>query len=72
MNCWHPTPARSDEPDSVRRWAELEGKSATMQDELYQSQAPQPGKLPNPTGFICILGKLIAAIVESWSHIHSR
>ena len=46
MDCWHPITVRAEKPDAVQRWAQLEGKSPAMREELAQRYAPQK---PNAT-----------------------
>jgi hypothetical protein len=41
MHQWHPHTPRATNPDAVRRWAKLEAKSATTEDELYRRHAQQ-------------------------------
>jgi hypothetical protein len=56
--------ARSDDP--IREWAELESKSATTSEDLYQSQAPSRPRRGNVLALLAISAKLVAALVQTW------
>jgi hypothetical protein len=69
MDCWHPIAVRAEQPDAVQRWAQLEGKSPVMREELAQRYAPQKPsrqRLSNATIFI----ELIAVALKAWWHIY--
>lgn len=52
--------------DPVRHWAEIEGKSPTMSEDLYEQQAlHQPSRL-NPLATIATAAKLLATIIHAW------
>ena len=72
MDRWHPNIVRADEPDVVHRWAELEGKSPTMREELYRHYVPQHTHLRNPIALIGVFGELLAALLDVCCHIYSR
>ena len=60
--------SRMSKPDAVRRWAEIEGKSETMSDDLYRD-ASQPAPPIEPIKVLsraALIAKFIAAIVQAW------
>jgi hypothetical protein len=57
---------RASKPDPVRRWAELEGKSLTMCEDLQRRHEPQPRKRLQFVALIAWSGKLIATILHAW------
>lgn len=72
MGHWHPNFVRAQEPDLVRRWADLEGKSTTMRDDLYRQYARHRTAGGNTRQFIGILGELIVTALDAWWLIDSR
>jgi hypothetical protein len=62
---WH-APLQAQEADPIRRWADLEGKSSTTSDELYQSQLPTRESRPNVFALLAVSVKLVAALVHTW------
>jgi len=72
MDLPHQHFARTERPDAVRQWAELEGKSDTMSDDLYRQHAePQlPSTVKQPR--IALITELVIATVNAWWHIRSR
>jgi hypothetical protein len=69
---WQLLSPRADCDDEIRRWADLEGKSATMRDDLYREHAPQPTLDRKPKARIGVLGELVIVVLEAWWHIRSR
>ena len=65
---WHSHLVRAERTDAVRQWADLEGKSATTRDDLYQQYVEQPAlnQTTPVRGFL--LAELIAATLEAWWH----
>jgi hypothetical protein len=57
---------RASNPDPVRRWAELEGKSDTMRDELYRRHAAPRRSRLKLASLLLPGSKLIAAVLQSW------
>ena len=68
----YPTFVRANEADIVRRWADLEGKSATMREELYRRFVPQYTVRRFAQVRFDYFAELIAALVNTWWHIRSR
>jgi hypothetical protein len=62
---WH-APLQAQTTDPIRRWADLEGKSSTTSDELYQSQLPTREPRPNVFALLAVSVKLVAALVHTW------
>jgi hypothetical protein len=62
---WH-TVLRARKSDPIQKWAELESKSATMTDELYQANLPAAPGRPNLLAIVAVTAKLLAAIVQAW------
>jgi hypothetical protein len=57
---------RAPEGDALRQWAEMEGKSPTMRDDLYRRHSlVRQSRTSVPASFAISI-KLIAAIVNSW------
>jgi hypothetical protein len=57
---------RAKKPDALRQWADMEGKSPTMRDDLYRRHAAR--RLPRRSSLVLLAtsGKLIAAFVHAW------
>ncbi len=70
MDHRHAIFVRANEADSIRRWAALEGKSATMREDLLRrAQAtPRRKRLIVATN----VAELAAALVHTYVHIRSR
>jgi hypothetical protein len=62
---WH-TLLRARKSDPIQKWAEMESKSATMSDELYQAQLPAASPRRNVLALFVVTAKLVAAIVQTW------
>jgi hypothetical protein len=58
--------ASKPETDPVKRWAELEGKSDTMRDELYRRHVPARRVRLKLSALILPGSKMIAAVLQSW------
>lgn len=72
MNPWRELAVREDCHDTVRAWAELEGKSPQMAEDLARRYA-RPRRKPFDWQFALGFGVRIAVwIVESWSYISRR
>ena len=72
MDLWHPSSVRASEPDIVRQWAEMEGKSPTMRDELCWRCARQHMRQRNSLAHACVFVELIAVMLDVWLRIRSR
>jgi hypothetical protein len=57
---------RAPESDPLRKWADMEGKSPTMSEDLYLSQAPRKPSSLNIVAFFAASTKLVAGIVHAW------
>jgi hypothetical protein len=69
---WHPESPRARSHDVVRRWADLEGKSETMREDLYRDNALRPMPSVKLQVGISVLGELVLAAIEAWWHVRSR
>jgi hypothetical protein len=58
--------ASNPESDPVKRWAELEGKSDTMRDELYRRHAPTRCVRLKLSALILPGSKLVVSVLQSW------
>lgn len=67
MDVWHCIAERND---VIRRWAELEGKSAQMRAERYQQKVPATEKPSGRRSFAAAL-HLVCWLVELWWKWHS-
>jgi hypothetical protein len=56
---------RAPAGDALRRWAEMEGKSPTMRDDLYRSARASRPIQRIPIVVLATSGKLIAAFVHA-------
>ena len=60
------TTLRAPRIDVVRKWADMEGKSPTMREDLYQSRV-QPGAPPrNVLTLLVTSVKIVTAMVHAW------
>jgi hypothetical protein len=68
MDYWHTQFVRAERIDSVRLWADLEGKSPTTRDDLYRQQAEKfaPNHKRRPQ--IAFHAELLVVAVEIWRH----
>ena len=71
MDCWHLPFERAHERNTVRRWAELEGRSATMRDELYQQYAQRSRKRRNllTAGYASV--EFAVVLLDVWFRVRS-
>jgi hypothetical protein len=71
MDPWKEYAAWQDGRDVVRQWAELEGKSPTMVEELLRSYSPRRGRrlLFAAVSFIAHVG---ASLAELWRMFRSN
>jgi hypothetical protein len=70
MDCWHPIIVRAEKPDAAQRWAQLEGKSPVMREELAQRCAPRKPARQRRLSNVAFCGELIAIALKAWWHIH--
>jgi hypothetical protein len=70
MDPWKEYAAWQDGRDVVRQWAALEGKSATMSDDLLRDYSPRRGRrlLLTALGLITHVG---ASLAELWRMFRS-
>ena len=72
MDYWHPIIVRAESSGMFQRWAQMEGKSPTMREDLAQRYSPRKparqGRLSNAA--ICC--ELIAVAFKTWWHIYRR
>ena len=57
---------RAPRTDPLRNWADLEGKSPTMSEDLYRENTPSA---PTPLGALISIAtgmKLVTGIVHAW------
>jgi hypothetical protein len=57
---------RASKSDPVRRWAEMEGKSPTMSDDLCRRHTPPRRPRMKLLPLLVASSKLVATIVQSW------
>jgi hypothetical protein len=69
MDCWHPIAVRAEKPDASQQWAQLEGKSPIMREELALRYAPQKRTRQRPLSNAAIYFELIAVALKAWWHI---
>jgi hypothetical protein len=72
MDPWKELAAREECRDAIRAWAELEGKSPLMVEDLTQRYTPLP---PRKFEWRLAFGfgvKLLVWLYESWWHITRR
>ncbi|MEX2315635.1 MAG: hypothetical protein WD669_00680 [Pirellulales bacterium] len=62
-----PPPAHQPPHDEIRSWAELEGKSATMRDDLYRRHLRRRRHLSAVSIFVLV--ELAVWIVEVWRYL---
>jgi hypothetical protein len=70
MDCWHPIAVRAEKPDSVQKWAQLEGKSPIMREELTQRYAAQNVTRRRRLSNTAIYCELLALVLKAWWHIY--
>ncbi|HVT28748.1 MAG TPA: hypothetical protein VHE81_12110 [Lacipirellulaceae bacterium] len=61
---------RATESDSIRRWATLEGKSATMKEDLLRRAQSRPRR--NRLVIVGSIAELAATLVHAYLHIRNR
>jgi hypothetical protein len=52
--------------DPIQQWAEMESKSPTMRDEIYQRQMPAKTTRTNAIALLAVTAKLAATVVQAW------
>jgi hypothetical protein len=72
MNNWHQNFVRATSSDAVHRWADLEGKSPTMRQDLHRRFAAKRASKQRAALKIVMLSKLIAAVLNAWWRARSR
>jgi hypothetical protein len=70
MDCWHPINVRAERADVAQRWAQLEGKSPTMREELAQRYAARKPARRRRLSNAAICCELIAVALKTWWHIY--
>jgi hypothetical protein len=70
MDCWHPIAVRAEKPDAVQQWAQLEGKSPIMREELVQRFAPRKSTRQRRVSNAAICCEVIAVALKVWWHIY--
>jgi hypothetical protein len=71
MDCWHPISVRAEKPDAAQRWAQLEGKSPSMREELAQRYSSQTLTRRRSFSNAAIYVELIFIALKAWWHIRS-
>jgi hypothetical protein len=66
MFCRHYDIVRAAPSDAVRRWAELEGKSATTRDDLYRAQFTSAPPLRIKAAMIVAAAEVLAGALHIW------
>jgi hypothetical protein len=72
MDCWHPITVRAEKPGGVQRWAQLEGKSPAMREELVQRYAPRKPTRQRPFSNAAMYIELIAIALKAWWQIYGH
>ena len=70
MDCWHPIIVRAERLDAVQRWAQLEGKSPAMREELAQRYVPRKASRQGRLLDAAFCGELIAVGLKVWWQIY--
>jgi hypothetical protein len=66
MDYWQSIALRASQPDIVRQWATLEGKSMSMSDDLFRGflvQRSEFGSILPALGFVA---ELFGLLSEAW------
>ena len=66
MFCRHYDVVRPAPSDAVRRWAELEGKSATTRDDLYRTQFTSVRLFRAKAASIVAAAEVLAGALRIW------
>ena len=66
MFCRHYDIVRAAPSDAVRRWAELEGKSATTRDDLYRAQVPSLRPIKVKAELVFAAAEVLAGALHIW------
>jgi hypothetical protein len=69
---WHPHFVRSQTPDAVGQWADLEGKSPAMSHDLHCRYAAATRPKKSAAVRIGIVSELLIATIELLCHARSR
>jgi ferric-dicitrate binding protein FerR (iron transport regulator) len=72
MDCWHPITVRAEKLDTAQRWAQLEGKSPLMREELAQRYAPRKPTRRRRLSNAAIYCELIAVALKAWWQIYGN
>ena len=68
MDHWHPFIVRIERPDATRQWADLEGKSATMRDDLRRQRGLHGMPLHAKYQQTALLAELLITVVDALWH----
>jgi hypothetical protein len=69
---WHAKIVRSARQGPVYEWARLEGKSATMREDLYRQRPAQTAAGERAAVSSALLLDLLVVAAEAWWHLRSR
>jgi hypothetical protein len=72
MDCWHPITVRAEKLDAAQRWAQLEGKSPAMREDLAQRYAPRKPSRQRGLSSAAICCELIVVAVKAWWYIYGN
>ncbi|HEX5470522.1 MAG TPA: hypothetical protein VFW73_01485 [Lacipirellulaceae bacterium] len=70
MDHWHAISVRANESGAIRRWATLEGKSATTREDLVRRVEARPRR--KRLIAVANMAEVAAAMVHAYLHIRSR
>jgi hypothetical protein len=70
MDCWHPITVRAERFDAAQQWAQLEGKSPVMREELARRFTLQKPARQRQLSDVAICCELIAVVLKAWWHIY--
>jgi hypothetical protein len=71
MDPWKESAAWHECRDALRKWAELEGKSAAMREDLYRSGKTPLQPPPHTLVSLGISARLVAWAIEAWRMFRS-
>jgi hypothetical protein len=68
VDYWNSTTRlRAPNADPLRRWADMEGKSPTMSEDLYQQCTETGAPHRDTSALFGASGKLFVAILHAWA-----
>jgi hypothetical protein len=71
MDYWHSIAVRGQQVDAVQQWAALEGKSASMSEDLYRRYQSGRNGWRDSLAAVRFLAKLSALLFHAWGRLGS-